>query len=100
MCRSALGTSCIGPEGTLYGFFDREDVESSGFTDLPRTVSRLDRITVFRMPTEDLGRVGRGTVLTFKAQPNHPVAAKYRVQDQREDDDGLAMKLYLVKVVT
>lgn len=98
MCRSALGARCQGPEGPLYGMFDSEDVEMKGFTDLPRTVSRRDRISVFRMPTEDLGRVERNTVLTFKAQNNHPTEAKYKVQDVRAEDDGLATKLFLVEI--
>jgi hypothetical protein len=100
MCRSPLGTQCTGPEGILWGFFDREDAETSGFTDLPRTVSRLDRITVFRIPTADLGVIARNALLDFPEQPNHPLPTTYRVQELREDEDGLVMKLYLVKVVT
>lgn len=98
MVKGPLGCKAEGPDGVVYGFYDREEAEVSGFTDLPRSVSRLDRIIVFRMPTEDVGAIARATEIEVPAQSTHPTAATYRVQDLRDEDDGLVTKLYLVRV--
>lgn len=97
MFSGPLGCTAEGPDGTVLGMYDREEVESSGFTDLPRNLSRLDRITVFRLATADLGTIGRQSELTIAAQDTHPAEQVYQVRDLRDDDDGLITKLFLVK---
>ncbi len=97
MFASALGCTATGPDGAIVGMYDREETEQSGFTDLPGNLSRLNRLTVFRLATADLGTIARGATLTIAAQDTHPVAQSYQVRDSRDEDDGLVTKLLLVK---
>lgn len=97
MFAGPLGCTAEGPDGTVLGMYDREEVEQSGFTDLPKNLTRLSRIVVFRLATADLGTIARQSELTIPAQDTHPTEQVYQVRDMRDDDDGLITKLYLVR---
>jgi hypothetical protein len=90
MMQSRLGTKITGPDGVIYGFFNDQHVEE----DVDGGV-RVDHVRALEVPTDDLGTIAMGTVLTIDQ-----VQWKVWNWPPRRRDDGLVSVVILTEAKT